>query len=716
MSAISILHETLSKIVQRSGFVFDNRTVLSHLKYIENYTCNIPYVPDDNLTENEINTWADYLFMDGKSPEVLAELFNSASLENVTLLPHQAFLMCMLKMLQMPKAFMNYFPDAHRDLYFRQLLGLEERPAEPSNVALNFVLDGKVSELILPAGTLFDAGHDRGGTRIEFRLDNDLLVNKGTLSDMRWCRSQGVANGATSAIIYGDQRSWPANGIHLFNKIDSEQNVLTGTFIASSKLMNVKSEQFVVKILFEEDLPNDFCAHVSSGKEWLRMSVYREGSNTFQFILDAEQGEVSTPDELLGIRFDVPVIRLLVENGQYIPSISRIIIGSLIISDKDYQQMVITPFGYASLAQPVDDMQLYIGFRDLEPGQSLSLYWNIDHRGQPLKVHWEYLARGNRWLSLDDQLIDNTHGLVFSGIWSVTLPRDASNNEYSMPAHRYWFRALIQPVNQDHTLMKFYPLLIGVLNNCMTAQLNNVEKLDEFFFENSYDGDKVLTPIDDIPGIAKVYQPWKTWGGRPSEGREQFIRSVAYRLSHRNRALTWSDMELLLKSKFPELLDVIIPFRDASNTITGQLQQKLIVLPRVEANDNDDSFRPMFNPARLEVMSKTLQSLASLWQKIKVVNPSYRDVLVTYKLIYRSGVNPSWAEQELRNRIIDRYMPWCSGNSFSLPTLNRIDYYAFMAFLQQSPHIDHVTSLMLDGKEESIIGANDQVLVLCWPD
>lgn len=714
MPDIHSLKEILSSIVQSSGFMLDNRTVISRLKYIESYTRNIPYLSNDNVIDSSINSWADFIFMDGKTPENLAAIYNSTLSAEGMLLPHQGFLLAMLKMLETPQAFMNYFPDAHKDLYYRQLLGLQERPAKPSQVALNFVLDSSTPELMLTAGTLIDGGQDKQGTRIELSVDNDLLVNHSTLSDLRWCCPKGDSTPATSAIIYGDQHPWPVNGVHLFSTNIHDQAILSGKMIASSKLVNDKYEDLIILVEFESSPPLELFAHISSGNKWLPMDISIKGVNTLQITLPADYGEVSAPENLFEARFDVPVMCLLVEDGQHVPHICNFIVRNSILHDTDFKQTIITPFGHANEAQPVDDLQIYIGVRDIEPGQTLTLFWNLNNRGHPLKIKWEYLAKENRWLDLEGQLIDGTISLMKSGIWAVIVPEDASKMESSMPTHRHWFRGLIKPVKNEDATSSIYPCIISVLSNCMTATLNNFKEVDDPLLSNSFDEDKVLHPFDDIPGLDRIYNRWKPWGGRRIEERDVFIKNVAIRLSHRNRALTWSDMALILKSQFDEVLEVIIPYNTTSNAITAQLQQKLIVLPRENEKDNDDSLRPLFNAARLDAMSKFLQSRASLWQNIQVMNPSYRDVSLEYKVKFRTGVNITWAEQELRKSIVSRYIPWFGEYELNLSTLNVIDYYDLMGFLQQSPNVDYVSSLMLNGKEESVIGGSNEVLILCW--
>ncbi|KWK57637.1 hypothetical protein [Burkholderia ubonensis] len=717
MADISALQEVLSGVVSDTGFMLDSGTVLSRLKFIEQYARNVPYAFGAPEQEGSALNWADYLFMGGNTPEKLAALYQGTTIADGNLQPHQAFLLALLTMLETPNAFANYFPHAHRELYYRRLLALKEQPAAPSRLAVSIVLKSSTPELMLPAGTLLAAGQDSQGNAIEFGLDDDLLVNQSTWSDLRWCRPSGDGTGAgTSAILYGDQQVWPEKGRRLFDPVGQDQVILTGRMLAAAALTNDPTSDRVFRLELSEVTDTvGLLAHISGGDEWLPLTQMSISGQTMRLTLPAGSGEVSPPDGLAGGEFTVPVIRLSRQDGQAVPAITSAWVDDIALGKGEYEDVVITPFGHCDEAQPVTDMELYLGVSELQPGQTLSLFWQLNSP-QPLTVTWQYLAKDNRWKELGSYLQDDTLGLLQSGVWSTVVPEDASDSAPAMPSGRYWIRAKIVPVNTIEATVAHYPWLTGLVTNGMTATLCAVASLDSAVVTTPLPAGTVRRFVTDITGVSQVQQPWVSWGGRPPESAGTFLTRVAQRLSHRNRALTWPDMVMILKADFPEVFDVMTPSKGGLTTVPALTEQKMVAIPLVSSKDNDDALRPLFNAAKLDAMSRALQERASLWQNIRVENPRYRDVQLEYKVAFREGVNPAWAERELRKAVTTRYMRWSTGAAASASVANRLDYYEVIATLQQQPYVDHVVRVTLNGLENSVQGNDDEVLILCWPN
>lgn len=706
MADNSALQDALASVVPDTGFMLDNRTALSHLQFIEQYARNVPY--------DAVTTWADYLFMNGNTPEKLAALYQDASLADGLLPPHQAMLLAMLKLLETPQAFTNYFPDAHCDLYYRQLLGLQERPAEPSQVALSLIPDSTTQDLLVPAGTRFPAGQDREGTPVEYGLDEDLLANHSRWSDLYWCLppdERADDTGGISAMVYQEPDSWPGEGMLLFAPTDQDTKTLTGRVLTSADLTNEPESDQTFTLTFAEDISlSGLSADISDGDTWLPLTLVAGASAEILILtLPAGSGEINPPDWQPGSPFTVPVLRLWREDGEVIPVVTGFTMGTE-ASVVDFAQQVMTPFGYADTEQPVNSVQLFLGIRDIQPGQALSLFWNLNSP-QRLTLTWQYLTVNNQWQALDAQLTDETQGLFHSGLWSTVLPDDASHQAQAMPPGRYWFRADITPVDPP-----VYPWLNGLITNGMTATLLNVTTLDSQVVEEPLPAGTIEQTEADIPGLEGVEQPWASWGGQPAETSTAFVTRVAQRLSHRNRALTWPDIVMILKTAFPYVFEVVTPSGAVLTTVPALTEQKMIVIPLTTEKDNDDALRPVFNAARLDAMSHFLQGLASLWQNIRIDNPRYIDVDLVYEVQLRPGVSHTWAERELRETLTAQYMPWSTGAAAGASVANRIDYYDVMATLQQQPYVDHVINLTLNDSENSVQGRDDEVLILCWPD
>lgn len=716
MGSMSSLKKKLLSVIHDSDFMLDERSVLSHLRFIENYTKKVPFKSSDSKDSNNKN-WADYLFMDGNTPTTLAEMYNSPSTANGYILPHQAFMLALLKMFETPRELINYFPDAHRDLYYRELLSLQEKTAIPMNLAVSVELDRYTSELMIPAGTLLDAGQDSQGKPIHFCLDKDLLANRSMWQELRWCYPARKGNTAgISAIVFDKNKAWPDMGMRLFDSASNETAILTGRILVSAAFMNDAFTVNTFTITFsEKPLIDGLSVHITAGGEWLKLDLDAIDDTVYSFTLNNEM-DVSIGNGLSYLTYDTPVVRLSRLDNIVVPDVVSISMNGTRLENDEYQIKCITPFGYSDEYHPVENMEVYLGISDLLPSQTLSTFWNINSP-QPLNIKWQYLALDGRWNDLGANLIDETQGLLRSGLWSVLLPKDASNEASTMPTGCYWFRAEIEPVLEvDEPYVAHYPWLTGIVTNGMTATTKNIEELHDDIMTSPLSAGSIQRFVTEIGGVSKVHQPWLTWGGQKKESRTDFFNRTAQRLAHRNRALTWSDMVMILKTMFPDVFDVMTPSQEVLSSVPALTEQKLVVLPLMTAKDNADPLRPLFNAAKLNAMSKALQNHASLWQHIKVQNPRYRNVILRYQVIFREGVNTSWGERKLREELVLHFMPWSVGAVVGAALANRIDYYDVVATLQQQPYVDHVMSLSLDGHTKSVQGDDDEVLILHWLD
>ncbi|MCQ4054445.1 hypothetical protein [Aeromonas sp. SG16] len=702
----------LSADITTPRFLLDDRNVLMYMKYIYDYLSLVPYKSQKTDSKSSLSNWADFFFMNGGSPDKLADFYEKGVGLNGATLPHQAFLLAMLKMLEVPRDIMNMLPEMHRDLYYRQLLKLKERIVEPSVTAISFTLEHFCDPLMLPIGTTLDAGQDKKGHRIEYVLDNDLLVTHSCLKDIRWCsiNTSGSEVG-TSAIISDSDSVFPMNGIRLFDSVRQDQKIMTGRIIISHEFISLANK--TVELSFDDDLSIDgLTIQISGENEWHLLDIHQSDLRSLTINIPRDI-RIGNPQGLSNLTFTEPVIRMCRTDKKSVPTVANILIKNDALFITDYVCRALTPFGHSEEISHLNKNELYLGITGVKPGQAVSLFWNLNSP-QSLGVTWKYLASDNYWYSLEDVLSDSTKGLLNSGLWSVTLPENASDKASAMPSGCYWVKAEIEPVRDNENIsVAHYPWLNGVITNAMTATLKNGSDVEDTSVMPLPAG-AIRYLLLDVPGVKAVSQPWKSWGGKPKESSSAFLERVAQRLSHRNRALTWPDMVMLLKTMFPEVYDVMIPSQARLSSVPAMTMQTLVVMPLVTERDNDDLLRPLFNAARLTAMRNSLQQHSSLWQNITVQNPVYRNVDLSYQVVFRDGVNSDWAEKALRQEIISSFMPWSVGKAAAASLANYINYYEVVATLQRQTYVDHVVSLSLDGAEHSIRGRDDEVLILCW--
>lgn len=407
-------------------------------------------------------------------------------------------------------------------------------------------------------------------------------------------------------------------------------------------------------------------------------------------------------------------------NPPYTPQVTAMQV-SYAIQTAEYDQYVLTPFGYAADGTAADDPKqyyLYAGLTGGTPGETLSLYWQLQSP-QSLAPAWEYLSQSNTWMSLDSTLTDGTQGLEQSGFWTTTLPQDAANDATGMPEGRYWLRAKMQnaivPMGKTGigTAPNGYVWLQGLAANSMSATLDIAGTVSPQHFLAPLPAKTITRPVTPVEGLGTVSQPWPSWGGQAAELPAQFFIRTAQRLSHRNRALTWQDMATLLRSRYSSIYNVITPPVAQMTLLPAATTQTLVVIPDNAWRDNQDPLRPLFSQSHLDEMAVYLQGLASAWSSIKVVNPIYTNVDLVYDVSF--NLNSDYADAQLRQALTLHYMPWVTGGLKGASAGNEIDYYGLIAFIQQQPYVTEVNSLKLNNAQATVQAALNEVLILNWP-
>lgn len=402
-------------------------------------------------------------------------------------------------------------------------------------------------------------------------------------------------------------------------------------------------------------------------------------------------------------------------NSPYTPQMNGLTV-SYSVTDTEFNQYVLTPFGYQAADAAIDDTTksyLYLGFTDGTPGETLSLYWQIQSP-QALNPDWFYLNQENNWASMASTVADDTQGLMVSGVWSATLPYDIATHAARMPGGRYWLRATLNSpygaLGSEAVAENGYVWLQGLETNAMTATLEAPESVSRSHFILPLPANTVTRMVTPVNEINSVSQPWPSEGGLAEETSAQFALRTAARLSHRDRALAWQDMTELLKAAYRNVFDVALPSTESLTELSAPRVQQLLVIPVNAYKDNQDALRPLFSQAHLNEMSAYLQSRASAWADFQLINPSYRDVIIAYDITF--NVNADYGYRRLQESLTLHYMPWVTERNSGATLGNTLDYYGIIAWIQQQPWVVQLNSLTLDGGKVSVQGERNEVLIL----
>jgi hypothetical protein len=287
--------------------------------------------------------------------------------------------------------------------------------------------------------------------------------------------------------------------------------------------------------------------------------------------------------------------------------------------------------------------ELWIELEGLRPGQPLALAFQLAEgsaRGlRPAEaIRWQ-LQQGWGWQPLPVQA-DGTDGLLHSGILRFALPEAAAENP--PPLERIWIRAsLLAPVEA-------YATILAIQSQAVEAEAvrpGGAEPLPPH----------TITDLAELlPEIAAIQQPFSSRAGRAAETEAQLRLRVAEQLRHKGRALAGWDYERLLWEAFASQLHTVVclPARENRGV-------EVLVIPNLLEQVPRNPFAPGAPIDQLAAMERHLRQRCPAELAPVVRNAVYLPVTVRLWVCLRQGVDPAYAERQLRQEMIRCLSPWC---------------------------------------------------------
>lgn len=117
--------------------------------------------------------------------------------------PHYALFLAFLRLLEFGRASVNTLTQRHLDFYYRDILGLKERGAEPGHVHLLAELAKQAASHQFKSGTLFKAGKDGEGRDAFFAGTAVFVANRARVAAVQTVYRHGKEAVGTSALHEG---------------------------------------------------------------------------------------------------------------------------------------------------------------------------------------------------------------------------------------------------------------------------------------------------------------------------------------------------------------------------------------------------------------------------------------------------------------------------------------------------------------------------------
>jgi hypothetical protein len=296
--------------------------------------------------------------------------------------------------------------------------------------------------------------------------------------------------------------------------------------------------------------------------------------------------------------------------------------------------------------------ELWLELEGLRPGLPVSLAFELaagSARGaRPTPaVLWE-VRQGWQWRPLPVRE-DGTSGLLQSGLLRFNLPEEA--------AERMWIRGCLRAP------LEAYATLLAIQSQAVEAEA--IPPRAEDAEEEAADAGGSASPQplaphsvtaleEALPGLAAIHQPFSSRPGRSAETEAELRIRAAERLRHKGRALAGWDYERLLWEAFASQLHTVV----CQPAGPGQ-PLTVVVVPNLREQVPRNLYAPGAPADLLAAMERHLRERCPAEAAPVVRNAAYVHVMARLWVCLREGVDPAYAERELRQAVLRVLSPWC---------------------------------------------------------
>lgn len=377
---------------------------------------------------------------------------------------------------------------------------------------------------------------------------------------------------------------------------------------------------------------------------------------------------------------------------------------------------------------------LIIGLEHLSPPQNLSLLFKFeegtqaDDDGTPPTVHWSYLI-DNKWRPLpgDAILNDGTFGLQTTGVMLFSLPKDINTGNTLLPTNQCWLCASVSD-NPDRM-----PRLINIHAQAVTATFDD-QGHDAKHYLTAFPAGSISALKVPVDAVKSVSQPYESFGGRAADSGNSFFVEASERIRHKGRAVTVWDYEHMILSHFPSVFKVkAISVSDpdcncrkpknnpcrpndeahecsscGEQTAPGHVM--VVPIPDFRLRVGGNRLQPKNSNRVLQEIEKYLGRRVSPFVKVRAKNPKYEEVLVSFSVQFREGIDKGVFLRRLNDDLVRFLTPWAFEESADMRFDGRIYASDVINFIEERPYVDFIVDFRMFHCKDDCCGVEEELL------
>ena len=346
---------------------------------------------------------------------------------------------------------------------------------------------------------------------------------------------------------------------------------------------------------------------------------------------------------------------------------------------------------YNNLKVPIDENgEFIIGLENIRPPQTLNFLIEIkkssnDNYAFTQNLEWLY-SNNNGWkeLSSNNIIYDETINLTKTGVISILIPGDISNDYSLFNNDKFYIKACSKTQADQFSLIKAV----------YTNGIRSVEYFGELELEKTVhlppNSAESLRP--SIPGLIDIYQPMKTFGGRDKETHLEFYKRISQTLNHKNRPVKRSDIENYTLQQFNWLSYVKCYSKEVLDNEFNNNNIYLLCLKKIDKTQNIDEVK--LSAADKIIVETFLEKIISPFAKIEVINPQFEDIWVKCKIKFRD-ISGGKGIARFNREFFNYLCPWAQSDHEEITLGKKIKKSEIIKFVKSRPYVSFVTGISI---------------------
>ncbi|HEX4957334.1 MAG TPA: baseplate J/gp47 family protein [Lacibacter sp.] len=361
----------------------------------------------------------------------------------------------------------------------------------------------------------------------------------------------------------------------------------------------------------------------------------------------------------------------------------------------------------------VNESSLLISLEKVQPGQSVSFLFQIaegtaNPEKEAVTVQWHALSN-NEWRKIKQAEIlkDETNHLLRSGIIRLVIPGEATTNNTILDAEKIWLCASV--VKDADAVCRFQQ----ITPQAITATFVTEDKQTE---AHQSPAGTISKMVNKVAEVKKINQPFSSFGGRPVESKHDFYLRISERLRHKQRAVTNWDYEYLVLQQFPEVYKVkclnhtsLQEGCECSFVKPGHVT--LIAVPDIHNKNQFNPLEPKLSLDLITSIEEFLKELCSSFITPEVKNPQYEQVLLDFKVRFKTAGDFGFYADVLNRDIMNYLTPWAFTTGTDIVFGGHVRKSVLLNFIEEREYVDFVTDFrMYHVKEGSSSNDADEIV------